>query len=218
MDLGTGAVTFSTTGHPPAVYCVHGLNSSIQVNGLDLTAGDGYTFFALDGGKINVAGNGSKLKFYWPTAQCGARPTNRSQTCLGQGSYDPFTLLDATSEVNGANCTDNAICLNGQSNDMTGDMFAAKPDVFPPPPGLAQTGGVIAVEGGGLSAGSGFLESWKLTILGNTGNYQGTGASIVIPGGTQTTTDPSTTIIIPSSTGAATTVATTLGTTLDLSQ
>jgi hypothetical protein len=221
IDLGSGAVTFSTAGHPPGVYCVNGPNSSLAINGLDLTTGDGYTFFALGGGKLSIAGNGSKLKFYWPTAQCGNRPTDRSTTCLGQTAYDPFTLLYATSQLNDLNsCANNAICLNGQGNQLTGDIFAPKPDAFPPVPGVNQTGGGVAVEGGALTAGSGFIESWNLSLKGNTGSYTGTGASIVIPGGTHTTTDPSTTqtIIQAGTTNPGTILVTTVGTDIGLGE
>jgi hypothetical protein len=221
INLGSGAMTFSTAGHPPGVYCVTGPNSSLAINGLDLTSGDGYTFFALDGGKISIAGNGAKLKFYWPTAQCGNRPTDRSATCLGQSNYDPFTLLYATSQSNDSspnNCQNNAICLNGQGNELTGDIFAPKPDVFPPVPGVTQTGGGVAIEGGALTAGSGFIESWNLSLKGNTGNYTGTGTSIVIPGGTHTTTDPATTTVITGTVIAPSTQTSTVGTTIGLGE
>jgi len=137
--------------------------------------------------------------------------------CFGRtiSNYDPETLFYSSSPSSGGNC---AICLQGQSGNLTGDIFATKPDAFPPTPTLTQTGGIVKVSGGALSAGQGFIECWNLQISGNTGNYQGTGAGLVLPGATHTTTDASTTIIVPGSTGATTTVATTLGTTLDLSQ
>jgi Putative Flp pilus-assembly TadE/G-like len=223
ISLGNVSTSFSTTGNPPGVYCVSGAGVLLTLNNLgDLTGGDGYTFFALDGAKINVAGNTNILKFYWPSA-CGPRPTSRgSFTCFGRtvSNYNPQTLLYATSTTTDTTtCANNAICLNGQSNSLTGDIFATKPDVFPPPaPGLPQPGGGVASEGGGLASGQGFIESWFLSLTGNTGTYRGTGASIVLPGATHTTTDPSTTIIVTGSTGAATTQATTIGTNLDLSQ
>ena len=99
-------------------------------------------------------------------------------------------------------------------------VFAPKPDAFPPVPTLTQTGGLVKVSGGGLSAGQGFIESWNLQIAGNTGTYSGTGASIVIPGATHTTTDPSTTqtIIVPGTTDPGTTIATTIGTEIGLGE
>jgi putative Flp pilus-assembly TadE/G-like protein len=209
--------------HPPGIYCVSGSGTNLQFssNGIDLTNGDGYTFFALNGATISTSGNGLAVKFYWPTANCNdVRPTiTRYPTyvCFGRtiSNYDPEMLFYSSSPSSGGNC---AICLQGQSGNLTGDIFATKPDAFPPIPTLTQTGGIVKVAGGALSAGQGFIECWNLQISGNTGNYQGTGAGLVLPGGTHTTTDPSTTIINPGSTGAATTVATTLGTTLDLSQ
>jgi Flp pilus assembly protein TadG len=209
--------------HPPGIYCVSGAGTNLQFssNGVDLTSGDGYTFFALNGATISTSGNGLAVKFYWPTANCNdVRPTiTRYPTyvCFGRtiSNYDPETLFYSDFPSTGGSC---AICLQGQSGNLTGDIFAIKPDVFPPTPTLTQTGGLVKVAGGALSAGQGFIECWNLQISGNTGNYQGTGAGLVLPGGTHTTTDASTTIIVPGSTGAATTVGTTLGTTLDLSQ
>jgi hypothetical protein len=211
------------TTHPPGIYCVSGNGTNLQFNsnGIDLTSGDGYTFFALNGATISTSGNTLALKFYWPTANCNdVRPTvTRYPTyvCFGRtiSNYDPETLFYSSFASGNGNC---AICLQGQNGNLTGDIFATKPDAFPPIPTLTQTGGIVKVSGGALSAGQGFIECWNLQISGNTGNYQGTGAGLVLPGGTHTTTDPSTTVIVPGSTGAATTQATTLGTTLDLSQ
>jgi hypothetical protein len=197
INLGSaGTITFTTTGHPPGIYCVSGATTTLQIStGADLTGGDGYTFFALGGAKIGVSSNGQKLKFYWPSA-CGARPTGRpaSFTCFGRpiSGYDPQTLLYATNPTNDfTNCSNNAICLNGQANQLTGDVFATKPDAFPPTPGPTQTGGTVSIEGGALAAGSGFFESWNLSIKGNTGSYAGTGP-FIIPGAIHVTTDPDT--------------------------
>ena len=211
--------------HPPGIYCVSGAGTNLQFssNGVDLTNGganDGYTFFALNGATISSSGNSLRVQFYYPGTGCNdPRPTTTHPTsyvCFGRTitNYDPQTLFYATYASADGAC---AICLQGQSGNLTGDIFATKPDL-PFPPSLTQTGGLISIGGGALAAGRGFIESWNLRIGGNTGTYQGTGASIVIPGDTHTTTDASTTIIIPGSTGAATTQATTLGTTLDLSQ
>jgi hypothetical protein len=116
--------------------------------------------------------------------------------------YDPQTLFYATSQASDrGTCTNNAICLNGNGGDMTGDIFAPKPDVFPPTPTPTQTGATVFVAGGALSAGKGFIESWQLSIQGNTGSYTGNGVPIVIPGPTTTTTI-----------GMTTTTATTINT------
>jgi putative Flp pilus-assembly TadE/G-like protein len=213
--------------HPPGIYCVSGAGTNLQFssNGVDLTGGDGYTFFALNGATISTSGNGLAVKFYWPTANCNdVRPTiTRYPTyvCFGRTitNYDPETLFysDFPSNDAGNSC---AICLQGQSGNLTGDIFAIKPNAFPPTPTLTQTGGVVKVAGGALSAGQGFIECWNLQISGNTGNYQGTGAGLVLPGGTHTTTDPdqTQTIVIPGTTDPGTTIATTIGTDIDLSQ
>ena len=226
VNLGnSGTVTFNPANNPPGIYCVSGASTSLTISNVgDLTTGDGYTFFALGGATINISGNSNKLKFYWPS-ECGAgtRPTTRASSypCPGLNrtisGYDPFTLLYATSPSPGLVC---AICLQGQSNELTGDIFAPKPDAFPPTPGPAQTGGLVTINGGALAAGSGFIESWNLSLGGNTGNYQGTGTSIVIPGATHTTTDPSTTqtIIQTGTTNPGTVVATTIGTDIGLGE
>jgi hypothetical protein len=211
--------------HPPGIYCVSGAGTNLQFNsnGIDLTGGDGYTFFALNGATISTSGNGLKLKFYWPTANCNdVRPTTTrypTYTCFNRtiSNYDPETLFYSSSPSSGGAC---AICLQGQNGNLTGDIFATKPDAFPPIPTLTQTGGIVKVAGGALSAGQGFIETWNLQISGNTGNYQGTGAGLVLPGGTHTTTDPdqTQTIVIPGTTDPGTTIATTIGTDIDLSQ
>jgi Putative Flp pilus-assembly TadE/G-like len=205
---------------PTGIYCVTG-NTSFFIQGTEPATSDGHTFFAGVGsggnGQIEVAANGNTLKDYWPASKCGPRPlpTDPRKGCVA--GYDPYTLFYATSQGNSAGmCTNNAICLHGGGNNLTGDLFATKPDVFPPPPGA--TGGGVNMEGGALAAGSGFIESWNLYVAGNNGTYTGTGFGIVIPGATHTTTDASTTIIVTGSTGAATTVGTTLGTTLALTQ
>jgi hypothetical protein len=224
-SLGSGGtITFTTSGHPPGIYCVSGATTTLVIStGADLTTGDGYTFFALDGAKITYNSNGSKLWFYWPS-QCGPRPTTRpaSFTCFGRtiSGYDPQTVFYATNTTYDQNtCGNNAICLAGQNNQLTGDGFAPKPDDFPPAP--TETGGTVFIAGGALAAGSGFFESWMLELQGNTGSYNGTGVPIaIVPGQTHTTTDPSTTqtIIIPGTTDPGTTIATTVGTDIGLGE
>jgi putative Flp pilus-assembly TadE/G-like protein len=223
IDLGSSAGTFRDAQHPdhgPGVYCVSG-PGNFNLTNLDLLAGDGYTFFALGGGRISVGSNGSKVKFYWPSA-CGAgtRPVTRASSypCPGLSrtisGYDAFTLFYSTfTSDDGTTC---AICLQGQSNNLIGDIFATSPNSFPPslgPP--AQIGGLVNVSGGGLAAGSGFIESWILTLDGNTGSYTGTGASIVIPGATHTTSE---TITVPDSVGDPTTTTAVVSTDLNLSE
>jgi uncharacterized membrane protein len=220
INLGSGNVTFSTSGNPPGVYCVNGPNASLTINNVgDLSTGDGYTFFALGGATISVSGNTNTLKYYWPSG-CGPRPTTRATTftCFGRtiSGYDPQTLLYATyPSADGTTC---AICLQGQSDDLTGDIFAPKPDTFPPALPPQTGGGLVAIQGGGLASGRGFIESWLLTISGNTGNYAGTGASLVVPGATHTTTDPDTVTTSPDTVISGTVGTTTIGTNLDLNE
>jgi hypothetical protein len=209
--------------HPPGIYCVSGANTTLQFssNGVDLTSGAGYTFFALNGATISTSGQDLKLKFYWPASGCNdPRPTvprPQSYVCFGRTitNYDPETLFYSTYASADGVC---AICLQGHGGNLTGDIFAPKPDVFPPLPG--QIGGLVSIAGGALAAGQGFIESWNLKISGNTGSYSGTGASIVIPGQTHTTTDPdtTTTVVIPGTTIAGTVLVTTSATTVGLGE
>jgi hypothetical protein len=223
LDPGTTSITGNgwASSHPPAIYCVSGAGTTLTfgggANGADVSGGDGYTFFALNGAKIATAGNTTVAKSYWPSA-CGPRPSNRvSFTCFGRtiANYDPQTLFYSTFASADGSC---AICLNGNGGDLTGDIFATKPDVFPPLPGPTQTGGLVSVAGGALSAGQGFIESWLLTIQGNTGSYKGTGASLVIPGTTTITTDPDTVTTSPDTVISGTVGTTTIGTNLDLNE
>jgi hypothetical protein len=225
IDLGSGTVVFSTVVRPPGIYCVSGSLTILTISGLDVTGGEGYTFFALDGGKLHVNGNPPKLRFYWPSA-CGPRPTTRpaSFTCDGRtiSGYDPMTLLYATNATRDTGtCTHNAVCLDGHDGVLNGDVFAVKPDIdFPP--SLAQTGGTVFIAGGAVQAGSGFFETWNLVIEGNTGSYTGNGPAIggvpstvttTTPGSTtmNTTPGPTSTVVIPGSTTTVTTPGTITG-------
>jgi len=133
IDLGTSSVSFTDTSGPPGIYCLRG-GATLTLGG-DLTNGDGYTFFALGGGRIHVTG--AVVKYYWPSS-CGTRPAGRplSFACFGRTitGYDPQTLLYATSTVHDpGKCNTNAICIDSQDSTMIGDMFAVAPGVFPPP-------------------------------------------------------------------------------------
>jgi putative Flp pilus-assembly TadE/G-like protein len=198
---------------PEGIYCVTG-GTSFQIQGVDPAASRGHTFFALGGGTIGVSSNSSSLKYYWP-ASCGPRPlpTDPRKGCVS--GYDPYTLLYATYASADGNC---AICLTGGGNTLFGDNFAIKPDIFPP--SLTDTGALVQIGGGALTAGTGMFESWVLRIGGNTGTYNGTGFPLEIPGATHTTTDPdqTETVVLPGHTNPGTTIATTIGTDIDLSQ
>jgi Putative Flp pilus-assembly TadE/G-like len=239
IGLGSSG-TISITGNnwaannPPGVYCVTGAGTTLKFGGgqagADLSNGDGYTFFALDGASISTAGKTTVAKYYWPhqcdtnrpdTWPTDGRPASYVCTAFGRTlwtnyGYDPQTLYDATNPSADGSC---AICLNGTGGDLTGDIFATKPDVFPP--SLTDTGALVAVSGGALSAGKGFIQSWLLMLQGNTGAYRGNGSPIVIRGATHTTTDPSTTIFgqtHPGTTVPASTQTLTTGTTHGLDE
>jgi hypothetical protein len=235
IDLGSGSIAFVTLVHPPGIYCVSGALTVLTISGLDLTVGQaygqGYTFFALDGGKIHVNGNPPKLSFFWPSA-CGPRPATRAVfTCDGRtiADYDPQTVLYATSTARSTgSCAGNAICLDGQNGTLDGDIFATKPDVAFPP-SVTQTGGTVFMAGGAVSAGSGFVQSWGLIIQGNAGSYLGltsvvggttTTVTTTTPATTTTTTTPggTTTILTPGSTTTVTTPGATTGADLGLSE
>jgi hypothetical protein len=197
VDLGPNNYTFTpastltigaTAGSgPPGIYCLTGTNKTLSLGSgsnndfANFGSGEGYTFFALNGSKIHTSSNGTKLKFYWPSA-CGSRPTSRptSFTCFSRtiSGYDPQTLLYATNTTHDDNnCSNDAICADGSSLTLDGDVFAMSPSTFPPP-NPTTTGGTIYMAGGSASAGSGFLQSWWLTFQGNNGSYTGTGFGI----------------------------------------
>jgi hypothetical protein len=191
MNITAGGIFMPTSG-PPGVYCLTAANATLTVQGDFATTGDGYTFFALNGSKIAVSSNGTRVKFYWPSA-CGSRPIGSTRpstyTCFRTISgYDPQTMFYATSTAyDSNNCAGNAICIDGQNSVLDGDMFAIYPQTFPPPnPTPTTTGAGIFMAGGNASAGSGFLQSWWFTVQGNNGSYTGTGPSIgdqcVFPG------------------------------------
>jgi hypothetical protein len=238
VDLGSsGTISIPVNGwqstHSPGIYCVRG-TATLQLNGADVSGGDGYTFFALDRAKIQPAGNATVAKYYWPH-QCDAnrpdtwttdqRPATYFCAAFGKTlwtnhGYDPQLLLYANSQASDrTNCPQSAICLSGQGGNLTGDIMATQPGIFPP--SLTQTGAAVFVAGGGLSAGKGFIESWQLSMQGNTGTYQGTGTPVNIPGATHTTTDPDQTITgqtHPGTTVAGSTTTITTGTTIGLDE
>jgi hypothetical protein len=183
MNITAGG-TFTPTSGPPGVYCLTAANSKLTLQGDFATTGDGYTFFALNGSQIAINSNGTRLKFYWPSA-CGSRPLGSTRpstyTCFRTISgYDPQTMLYATSAgYDSGRCDPNAICIDGQNSVLDGDMFAIYPQTFPPPnPTPTTMGAGVFMAGGNASAGSGFIQSWWFTVQGNNGSYTGTGPSI----------------------------------------
>src|SRR5207248_3092384 len=80
----------------------------------------------------------------------------------------------ATSPTHDNNCANDAICADGSGTTLDGDLFAVSPAAFPPP-SPTTSGGRIYTAGGSSSSGSGFLQSWWLTVQGNNGSYAGTG-------------------------------------------
>jgi hypothetical protein len=135
VDLGTSDFTFTPGDGSPGIYCLRG-GATLTLGG-SLSNGDGYTFFALGGGRIAVSSSGTEVKYYWPSS-CGTRPTGRplAFSCFGRtiAGYDPQTLFYATNTTHDAGrCDRNAICINGQNANVIGDMFAVEPGVFPPP-------------------------------------------------------------------------------------
>jgi hypothetical protein len=161
----TGANALISNGwpsaaNPPGIYCLTGPSGTLTIANVDLSGGDGYTFFAP---KIDVSGGA--LKFYWPSSQ-GPRPTSRPTS-----GYDSMTLLYASSSTGNQD-----IWIHGSGATLTGDIFAPLPNVFPPT--TSTVGGNIFIAGGAVQAGSGFIEAWTMTIQGTTGSYTGTGPDI----------------------------------------
>ena len=225
-------VTLTVPPAAPGVYCVSGSSATLQITNA-MTGGDGYTFFALGGAKINVASNLTSVRFYFPSA-CGPRPTTRllSFTCFGRtiAGYDPLTVLYATNETPFPNaCDKSAICFNGQGGSLDGDVFAPLPLTFPPVATPPQGGGTVWIAGGAASAGAGFIEAWGLVIEGNGGSYDGTGPGVggsistittTTPGGTTTVITPGTTYTttVPPVTSTTTTPGATTGVTPGLDE
>jgi hypothetical protein len=92
----------------------------------------------------------------------------------------PQTLLYASGTDSA--CGGAAISIQGGGATITGDIFAPN--------------GQVNLQGGGVSAGTGFIESQTIKITGNSANFQGNGPVV---SGTSTTT--------------STTVSTRMGTT-----
>jgi hypothetical protein len=148
-------------GHTPGVYCWTSGLLTINANGATF---DGYTFFAP---RIALSSNGMTFKNA-PSAS-GQPPTVFD--AYGTDVISSTTGLDTCSFGAPTNC---AFSMNGQSNSITGDIFAAN--------------GTVTLLGGGASTangGEGFIESLKLLVSGNFANFNGTGPTV---GGTITTT------------------------------
>jgi len=125
------------------------------------------------------------------------------------GSYKNFSPSGTLFYASGASGFHDLI-IHGSGATITGYIFAPN--------------GQVALEGGGVSAGNGYIESQTLSILGNSANFTGTG-----PGGPGTTSTTTSTIITttttPGFTDPGTTVITTtpgttstIGTTLALKE
>ena len=214
--LAAPGTSFTLVTRPaPGVYCVSGAGVTLTINN-SMSAGDGYTFVALDGARIVVSSSGTSVRFYWPSA-CGSRPTIRSGfTCFGRAIADPLTVLystNATPTTGNPSCTLVAICFNGSGGSLDGDVFTPLPSNFPP--ALNQGGGTVYMAGGGAAAGTGFIEAWQLYIEGNSGTYNGNGPAGGSGLSTITTTTPgsTTTVTITGTTTPGTTVAGTTYTT-----
>jgi hypothetical protein len=191
---GSNVVTLVDVPGPPGIYCVSGPDTVLLINN-DMTAGDGYTFFGLEGARIEVASNGTDVRFYWPSAcpspdtgVVGERPTRRwlSFVCFDRRivGYDPLTLMYSSQATPfPSTCEESAICIRGQDGAIEGDIFAPEPRTLAPPTSLAQGGGTVWVAGGGAGAGEGFIEAWQIRIEGNSATYTGTGPLV---GGTTT--------------------------------
>jgi hypothetical protein len=183
---GSNTVTLNVVPGPPGIYCVSGADTVLMINN-SMTAGDGYTFFGLEGARIEVASNGTSVRFYWPSAcpspdtgVVGERPTRRSLSfvCFDRRivAYDPLTVLySSQADAWPARCEDSAICVRGSEGAVTGDVFAPEPRRLAPPTSLTLGGGTVWLAGGGAQGGDGFIESWQIVIQGNSGRYNGTG-------------------------------------------
>jgi hypothetical protein len=97
------------------------------------------------------------------------------------------------------------LSLQGNGNNVTGSMFAEH--------------GAASISGGGLGAGSGFVEAQTISITGNLASYTGTGGfgapivnvtttttMITIPGTTTVITTPDTTTVTTTPGGTSTSI------------
>jgi Flp pilus assembly protein TadG len=173
------------TTHPPGVYCLTGSTALLTVGANGATF-NGYTFFAP---RITLSSNGMTFTNAPPAS--GQPPT----------VFDAYGT-DATSKgvdtCAAGKPTSCAFSISGNSNTITGDIFAPN--------------GTINLSGGGASTGNGgegFMESLKLLVSGNFANFNGTGPTV---GGTTTTVTSTTTstTTIPGFTDPGTTVVTTI--------
>jgi hypothetical protein len=183
---GSNTVTLNVLPGDPGIYCVSGPETVLLINN-DMSAGDGYTFFGLDGARIEVASNGTDVRFYWPSAcpspetgVVGERPTRRrlSFVCFDRRivGYDPLTVLySSQATAFPSRCEDAAVCIRGQGGTLEGDIFAPELRRLAPPTSLTQGGGTVWIAGGGAAAGNGFIEAWQIIIQGNSATYNGTG-------------------------------------------
>ena len=201
-SIGNADYAIDTTSwaqtHGPGVYCLTGSTAllTIGVNGASF---DGYTFFAP---RITLSSNGMSFTNAPPAP--GQPPT----VFDAYGADRKSQGVDTCAAGKPTNC---AFSISGNSNTITGDIFA--PD------------GTVNLSGGGASTGNGgegFIESLKLLVSGNFANFNGTGP---IVGGTTTTITSTTTstTTIAGVTDPGTTVVTTIpgattGTTFDLDE
>jgi hypothetical protein len=195
ISLGNNDFTIGTgwTGtHPPGVYCLTGASSLLTLGANGATF-NGYTFYAP---RITLSSNGMTFTNAPPAA--GQPPT----VFDAYGTDDKNKGNDTCSQGQPTNC---AFSVSGQSNSITGDIFAAN--------------GTINLSGGGASTGNGgqgFMESLKLLVSGNFANFNGTGPLI---GATTSTTTTTTVVSGTVATNTVTNTSTvTTGTTIGMDE
>jgi hypothetical protein len=173
QDFTITAVWLAT--HPPGTYCLNGLNAKLSISATNTTF-NGYTFFAP---RIAVSANGSTF--------IGAPPSpGQPQTVFDAYGTDYLTNGRNPVSACGSNVANCAFSMSGQSNSITGNIFAPF--------------GTISLSGGSGTTGlggSGFLESQKLLISGNFANFIGTGPLV---GATTTTTTTTTSTVLTTET------------------
>jgi hypothetical protein len=192
-SLGSANVNFTASPSRPPGVYCITGTTGVLTLNSDLTTQSGPTGTGYTFFAPCISVSGGKYKYYRPAS--GPAPS-------------PPTLFYASAQD--STCPSGAaLTIQGQGATIEGDMFA--PD------------GEASLQGGGVSAGTGFIESQTLSITGNSANFQGNGPII---SGTTTTTSTSTnyfTTTILGVTDPGTTVTSTIpgattGTVFDLDE
>jgi Putative Flp pilus-assembly TadE/G-like len=177
-DLGTTSLTFTSSWNPAT-------GQGTNPPGIYcLTGSTGTLTLSSDLTKGNATA-GSGYTFFAPCISVSGGSYKAYRPPSGPAQSPPTIFYASAPD---STCG-SAISIQGGGATIDGDIFAPN--------------GQVSLQGGGVSAGTGFIESQTIKITGNSANFQGNGPVI---GGTNTTTstsvstrlgttDPGTTIV-----------------------